>query len=422
MTVTWPTMDGPMGGAETVLQISDADGKSLAKIPSTAIDPFPKNTSMVFSIWWKCNGTSTTMAVNVLGKDAEATITNEWQRYILVVENPGEERLITFLPEGGAPEIYMAMAQLEVGSFASDWRDATEDFATSAEFNIFKDEINGKVSQIGVGYSLFKQTADSINLIVSNNNGIIAREDFDDDTSETNLQITKDGMTVNTGGTVEFKSGNETTVDINPGSFVVNTEVIELNGAGNNTLRIDDNGGSMDNLTVNKNFYAPNVSLKYTGSSYIDIGARSSGDGHDYYPTLTAFTAYLNNRYLDKSLLVQIRSDIYDVASIGGVNGTGSIRIEASGGSVIYGGLGARNCTVPIVLYGVNIESANQYMPLSVHGCPYVEVDGGIFYGPSGNAETATRCINVTDGANVYLNGCYLYNAWMLIRVDIGCK
>lgn len=73
---------GPSGGKETVSMVSESNGSSVVKIPSDKIDPFPLNTTMVFSIWWMYNGESVDVNVNVLGKEETATITHEWSRYI----------------------------------------------------------------------------------------------------------------------------------------------------------------------------------------------------------------------------------------------------------------------------------------------------------------------------------------------------
>lgn len=428
MKVTWPTIDGPMGGAETVLQISDADGRSLAKIPPNkkdgnttvnVIDPYPKNTSMVFSIWWKCNGTSTTISVNVLGKDAEATITNEWQRYILVVENPGEERLITFLPEAGAPEIYMAMAQLEVGSFASDWRDATEDFATSAEFNIFKDEINGKVEQIGLGYSMFRQRADSIELFVSGDNAIAV----DNDEDQTYMQITKDGMSVDSGGETFMRinedgfvvnSGSTTTMTIGKESFQVDTDVIELN-VPNNSLRIDNNGASMDNLTVSKNFYAPNLPRFYSGPTVVNIGTSYQ------FPTLSSFAKTINYTILNKVVNVTVHSHTYERVEFTGIIGGGRLNITYDDDWELHGRIAFFNCFVPIYVSLMRVISPESTSPadnvLDVYACQYVSFTSCYFFG--GHNDTG---IVISRGASVYFANCTFEDANPLITVDVGCR
>lgn len=108
-------------------------------------------------------------------------------------------------------EVLICKAQLEIGEKPSDWRQAQEDLEayTDTQFNIVEGEISSKVSQTDFNAlrtkteTVIKQTGSSVDVVVS--------------------------------GTSSFKGiaeNNETTVQITDSEFVVNTDVISLNAAG----------------------------------------------------------------------------------------------------------------------------------------------------------------------------------------------
>lgn len=89
------------------------------------------------------------------------------------------------------------------------------------------------------------------------------------DVAETVIKQTADGVDIVVSSTNVFKGvtqQDETTVEITDSSFIVNTDVVDLQGANNQSLHIDGDGAVMDTLTVNQSLIAPNVVLKYVGS------------------------------------------------------------------------------------------------------------------------------------------------------------
>ena len=338
-----------------------------------------------------------------------------------MVEQPGSERVITFLPPAGASEIYMAMAQLEVGSFASDWRDATDDFATTAEFNIFTDEINAKVEEIGQGYSMFRQTSSGIELFVSGGDSI----GVDNEDDETYMKITKDGMFVDSNGETfmtinedgfTVDSGGLTTMTIGKENFQVDTKVIELN-VPNNSLRIDNNGASMDNLTVSKNFYAPNLPRIYSGATNVHIGDGTTGS----FPTLSAFAKTINYTILNKVVNVTVYNHTYERVEFTGIIGGGRLNITYDDDWELHGRIAFFNCFVPIYVSLMRVISPESTSPadnvLDVYACQYVSFTSCYFFG--GHNDTG---IVISRGASVYFANCTFEDANPLITVDVGCR
>lgn len=329
---------GEVGPGNEVLCMTGANGASAINIP---VLQYPNSGSMVFSIWWRCNDASTTVSVVALGAEATGTMTSNWSRWYMVIPNP-VGRQISIIPPAGASEIYLAMAQVEMGTSPTDWRESQEGFASHAELNIFEDRIETLVESISGDLSMFRQTATGIELFVKGGNSIASYADQGSSYAQTTMMITKDKMSVETGGTIEFNVGTienpSTSMELNPNEFIVNTGTIELN-APNNSLIIDENGASMKNLTVTENFYAPNLVNKYEGPSVVTIGSYESGgiNVQGDFSNFAAFANTINNRRLDHSVTVYIQDNLSEFVKLSGITGSGRVTIETRGDKSLYG-------------------------------------------------------------------------------------
>lgn len=252
MTIAWvsdcPNPAGQMGYTPNpaegqpyidyrVLEATNADGEDLIRIVSEA---YPPEGAMVFSIWWRLyktdatvptghEGDTITASVTALGTTQTGTISTTWTRWYMVIQNPADRNIDILLPDG-APDVYMCMAQLETGEIPSDWKEGQSTYTSKAEFNVYANGIDAKIAEIDVGYSMFEMRSDHIALVVSGANEVVS-----EDNGYTNMTITKDGMTVNSGGSIdinagasiEFSSNGTTTMEMTPTNFVVNTNTIE---------------------------------------------------------------------------------------------------------------------------------------------------------------------------------------------------
>lgn len=296
MTITWannvPNPVGQTGDENKVLVVSGADGVSSVSVASL---PHPNDGSMVFSIWWKA-ASATTATVTALGASKVGNIGTDWSRFYVAIPTPTGST-INIVPANGSSDIYMAMAQLEMGEVPSDWRESQDEFATKTELNIVDGKVETVVDTVD---SVVRETATpgQYQVYVAGNNSMVA------------------------------ENGGETVMQITPGMFYVNTSVIELN-APNESLRIDGNGASMDNLTVNSNFYAPNVAPIYAGKSLIYISqTMSATDDYDVYPSLLAAFTALNYKMLSgRQITIRVTEDQYGDGFLRGIVGARSITV-----------------------------------------------------------------------------------------------
>ena len=128
MTIDWvnnvANPNGLLGDAYKVLRVSGADGSSVGISTTT----YPDGGAMVFSIWWKAV-TATTATVTALGTTKVGNIGTDWSRFYVAIPTP-TGNTISIVPANGSSDIYMAMAQLEMGEVPSDWRESQDEFAT----------------------------------------------------------------------------------------------------------------------------------------------------------------------------------------------------------------------------------------------------------------------------------------------------
>lgn len=400
MTISWvnnvPDPTGVQGDDNQVLCVSSPDGTSSVNIGSL---PYPDEDGMVFSIWMKA-ATETTVAINALGATGTVTVTTDWSRFRVVIATPAGTA-ISLIPAAGSGNVYMAMAQLEMGETPSDWRDAQQDYTSKTEFNI----VNGKVETVVETVdSVVRETAIPGQYQVyvggTNGNSFVS----EDSNGVTVMEITKDSFTVNT-GTVEFNVPNE-------------------------SLRIDDNGASMDNLTVNQNLVAPNIAQMYTGKPLVYISSvASSTDTYDVYPTLQDFLDAINYRVVqNQNIVVYVNETQYGEHMLMGVIGARGITITGSQTThtAINGRLSVLSCVIPVSIqyldftYDPSTLVAEDNHAITVMACQYVAIE----HCKITTSSTDRYCVSCKCGSVIGITDCELY-AWQygyLIYLGTGCK
>ena len=126
-----------------------------------------------------------------------------------------------------------------------------------------------------------------------------------------------------------------TSVAITKDHFHVETNEFEIDAPGGETFHLDAEGGSMDNLTINRRLIAPNMAEKYAGAALITVGA--AGD----YTSLQAACNALNGRVLTGGVTLTLLQDAFENVSLGGVNGQGRLTI-LGGGHTLTGACASR--------------------------------------------------------------------------------
>lgn len=351
---------------------------------------------MVFSIWWRTWSGSggSTVQVTALGKTETASITTSWTRYHMAISNPSGTD-ITILPPNGAPNIYLCMAQLEVGETPSDWRESQEQYASQAEFTITQGKVETAVTALD---SVVRETAipGNYQVFVSGGNSMV---------SETTV-----------GG------NTETTMEITPESFTVNTGRVELS-VPNESLRVDGDGASMRNLTVTDSLIAPNVAQLYTGKNRIWVKAgETSTSQHDAYDTLTAALSALSNKMISggKDIQIYVLEDQYGDAKLTGVFGNAFITIigaARSGSQIIAtdrdvnGRLYFGDCTSTIRLSGINVfyNANNTKSACTFEQCMMVIATDCDFVLDKDSSEDRAA-FEISWATSAILTNCYVYS------------
>lgn len=304
------------------------------------------------------------------------------------------------MPPSGAPDIYMAMAQLEMGEVPSDWRESQDGFATKTELNIVDGKVETVVETVD---SVVRETATpgQYQVYVTGNNSMVA------------------------------ENGGETVMQLTPGMFYVNTNVIELS-APNESLRIDGNGANMDNLTVNQNLIAPNIARRYGGKSLIYISSTmSTTNDYDVYPTLQEAFAALNFMLIENNVEIRVAETQYGILHLYGINGGGIITVKGWNGNsedqvTVNGRLCVNGCNIPIIIrslllvYDTQTTVSTEEPVVDISACRYVE----LFSGRITTSNANQYCIRVMYGSAVRVREIYLYS-WSygrLIYAGNGCR
>ena len=194
-----------------------------------------------------------------------------------------------------------------------------------------------------------------------------------------------------------------TSVAVTKDFFRVETNEFEIDAPGGETFHMDAEGGSMDNLTVNRRLIAPNVAERYAGPSQLTVGA--AGD----FASLQAAFDQLNSRVLTGDVTVSLLQDAYESARLGGVTGQGRLTISG-GGHTLTGRLSVAGCGCAVsvenlTVLGIGSESAID-IAADRHVRLYnVAVDGGGAY----------EAVSVSEGACAALEDCEVRNAVSLI-------
>lgn len=199
----------------------------------------------------------------------------------------------------------------------------------------------------------------------------------------------------------------QSSISLTENKFEVNSPNIEFNAGGNQTLRLDGNGGVMDYLTVNKKLIAPNLDIKYSGPTAITVGQNQD------FSTLQAAFDTLNDKIIYDDVTITVWSDITDNAVLKGLMGRGSLTINGRS-HTLTGGLDVNRCDIKVVLSSMTILSGNA--GVSLNNDNYVEVQGLIIDGYAND-----YAIALTGGTKAYMNGCALYNAIALVSLGMNC-
>lgn len=421
MTISWVNYitnpAGQSGDDYKVMAVRGADGTSSVKIGSL---PHPNEGSMVFSIWWKVATTPTTATVNALGATAtNIPITADWTRYYITIPSPsGTDIYIT--PAQTTTTIYMAMAQLEMGDTPSDWRESQDGFATKTELNIVDGKIESVVETVD---SVVKETLTpgQYQVVVggSTGNSLVALDEND----ATIMQITKDGFAVNSGNSTVMQitpeaftvvnsaatdPNNQTSLEITPRSFMVNTEELEFN-VPDQSLRMDGDGASMDNLTVNNKLTAPNIAQLYDGPTSITVAPGFNVE------SIQAVFDTLNGKIVNSDVSIRVVDDSYEYVTLSGLMGSGSITIVGTGESEpvdLHGGIVLKNNQIPISISTWNIYGGDPASSIKISGCSYVKCSNVTVVNDNANGaliylENGTSAY--LDEVGVYSNGTLMY-------------
>ena len=422
MTITWvnnvANPAGQTGDDYKVLEITGADGTSSVQIQA---QPYPSEGAMVFSVWWKA-ASATTATVNVFGTTDTGDIGTTWSRFYVATPTQPSGQYIYITPAAGNDPIYLAMAQLEMGETPSDWRESQEDYTTKAEFNVTKNSVETLVTTVD---SVVRETATPgvYEVFVSGGNSFVA-----EDNGTTVMRITKDGFTVNNNNTVVMQitpdaftvaNGSDTTMEITPNAFKVNTGVVEFN-APDQSLRMDGDGASMDNLTVNNQLNAPNIGQNYTGATFITVAP-----GYTTASLQAVFDA-INNKNITTDITINIVDDIYEYVELSGITGAGSITIIGRDGTLpsndLYGGVVLRNIAVPIYISYWNIYGGENASCVRITGCSYVSCDHLLI----SNMNGTRPLVDMRDGSKIYLKSTELHSNTVLLyaneTVDLACS
>lgn len=203
-----------------------------------------------------------------------------------------------------------------------------------------------------------------------------------------------------------------TNVLINADEFKVTTPKfnVEINGS-NEHITLDSNGGTMDNLTVDKSFYAPNIVEKYRGNATVTIGSNGT------YKSLKEFADVINNKLVYYNVTVTLQKDLNENVIFTGITGGGTITIAGANYSITGSGSNATlhlgGINTLFVLNNLRINGVTQ-----ITQCSCVDINNCIFsgMGNSGN----TRAMYVYSGATVTVKSSYFYNAVYLIVLSWG--
>ena len=194
-----------------------------------------------------------------------------------------------------------------------------------------------------------------------------------------------------------------TSVAITKDYFHVETNEFQIDAPGGETFHLDAEGGSMDNLTVNRRLIAPNVARKYDGASIIMVGP-----GGQYASLQEAFDA-LNDTVLTGDVALWLLDDFFENARLGGLSGQGSLAIHGNG-YTLKGGLRVTGCGCLVSLENMVISGNGSESAVVLSADRHVRLTSVTV-----NGAAAYEGVSITDGASAELADCALYNAVSLI-------
>ena len=432
MSIQQVAVTAPSGAQATALRVKDMDGGRGVTLLSL---PYPPRIAMNFSLWWRA-ASATTVTVRALGEEDAAQVTAGWTRYSLPIPEPSG-REIEIIPSDGTA-LYLAMAQLEQGGVASDWRRAPEDGEAAL------DEVRRSIMTITPEYILtvvgesdayrdlqttVRQTAGAIESLATK----AETDALDTRLSSAEQRIAPEAIvsTVRSSAryqgdlqalSAEISTVSQTaggiradvtalqgglvygsTVEIDAGKTRVATPVFEVNvndgsGAG---MHMDERGAAFTSLS------APNVAARYVGGQARGVPADGS---------LSAVAASLAGREVDGSVVITLTADTYGDVYLSGVFGTGGVVRVDGGGHALHGQLNltANAARIEIENLTVNYRGycVRQMGPGFVHYTDCV-FDGG---GATG------QCVMIYEGASALLERCEIRYSSTLVYAGHGAQ
>ena len=194
-----------------------------------------------------------------------------------------------------------------------------------------------------------------------------------------------------------------TSVAITKDRFHVETSEFEIDVPGGESFHLDADGGSMDNLTVNRRLIAPNIAEKYAGAALITAGP--NGDFAGLQEALNA----LNDRVLSGAVTLRLLGDFYESATLGGLTGRGSLTIQGQS-HALSGGLTITGCGCPVRIESLKVTGTGDDPAVLLAADSHVRL-----YDVTVNGSGAYEAVSVTDGTSAELTDCALYNAVSLL-------
>ena len=204
----------------------------------------------------------------------------------------------------------------------------------------------------------------------------------------------------------EFFAGS--TARMTSDGFFFGGNQFEIDVPGDENFHLDSAGGSMKNFSADT-VKAKNLAEVYTGPASVTIG--SSGT----YKSLTEFANAVNNRVVDKTVTVTLSdSNYYESVEFAGITGGG--RLWFQGAKTITGQTRFVNNTA-YMRFDNTVFVGRVYM-LNVS---FIAFESCTFNGNGdGTGSSVQEALFLDNGSKCHANGCGIYNAASLIRVEAG--
>ena len=183
-----------------------------------------------------------------------------------------------------------------------------------------------------------------------------------------------------------------------------NSTVFNVNTSGaNGTLRLDGDGGHLSKAIIGE-LDCPNAAKVYTGPSAITVGTTSST-----YLTLWEAFGSLSNRIVTSNITITLEADLYEVATLSGVSGSGSITINGAGYS-LQGRIALLSNSQTVEVQNITLVGISTYGNVfQVSNCQFVYLHNSTI-----NGNNSPNCVYLT-ASNVRMSTVEFYNSTTLI-------